>query len=107
MESTTIDDLLRALQEAFLKLWTQLPDSVKARVREEWKALLNAITAARASGVGSAAEFRAILEALKNFLAALIRTGAAVPKQIAVWIQILEQQIAALEAGAAGASLTC
>lgn len=101
MEPTTIDDLLRELIEYLLKLWNQLPRFVKEQVREEWKALLAALYKMRGAGVGTRAEWQAILEALKRFLQALGKAGWGQPGRLVGWVEIIQE-----EAGVAGAGLT-
>lgn len=107
MDPTTYDDLLRAAIDAFLKLWNALPPHIQAKVLAEWKALMEALRLARAAGTGSA-ELKAVLEALKRFIAALTNAGAEVPTTVRTWVTLIENQIAAMgaEAGGAGAFLT-
>lgn len=104
MDPSQYDDILRRLQDKFLEIFRNLPPEIRDRVREQFRALMAALYAARnavAAGPGAQADaLRAILEALKRFLAALLEAGWSNP-QVQFWIRWIEQQMARIGAGAA------
>jgi hypothetical protein len=109
MDPNSFEDILRKLQDKFLDLYRSLPQEIRRKVREQFRGLMAALFAARnAVGAGGQADaLRGILEALKRFLAAMIKAGWSEP-QAQFWIRWVEHQLARIGAGAgltAGAAL--
>jgi len=107
-DSNILNQILDEMIEYLLKLWGELPDYMRGQtnVATAWRALLALLQGMRASGLGSAAQFRQILAALKAFIEALARAGGGRPGHLLRWIGALEEEIATLEAASAGVVAT-
>jgi len=102
MDPNSYDAVLRKLYEELMRLFNSLPPEVRDAVRAQWQALMAALAAARgaAGASGQTAALRAILEALKRFLAALLEAGITNPT-LQWWMTWIEAQLAGLGAGTA------
>jgi hypothetical protein len=121
MDPSAYDYWLRYIRDALLDLWRRLSPGDRAALAAVFKALMDALDAARAAGLaGAATHLRAVLNALRAFLGTLAEQGVrGLPidrvrgllealRQLAAQAGAAGSEVGAAgtEAGAAGAGLT-